>query len=64
MGWMCRLLGAITEGCIMTSLKTLLSKIQTCPEGQIKDALCETYEILEWFYTWLENIEESISKES
>lgn len=43
------------------NLKSLLKKIQKCENGDVKDALYEVYEILEWFYNWLENLAESVS---
>ena len=49
----------------MSQLKHLEQLIDNADsEISIKKTLSEIKEILEWFYEWLENIEEKISKES
>ena len=49
----------------MSKLKNLeLSIDNVDSEISLRKTLYEIKEILEWFQEWLENIEESISKES
>ena len=47
----------------MSQLKTLEQTINDF-DGPLKKALLEIHQVLEWFYEWLQNIEESISKEN
>ena len=49
----------------MTKLKNLGLSIDNADSIiSIQKTLRELKEILEWFYEWLQNIEESISKEN
>jgi len=47
----------------MSQLKELEQMINELEEPQ-KKALLEILQVLNWFYEWLQNIEETISKES
>ena len=57
------LLGTVTEGDIMSKLKNLEEMINELEEPQ-KKALLEIHQVLSWVLEWLENIEETISKEN
>jgi len=47
----------------MTQLKELERTFNEF-EGPQKKALLELYQVLCWFYEWLQNLEEAISKEN
>ena len=47
----------------MTQLKNLEQTINELDEP-VKKALLEMLQVLLWFYEWLQNLEEAISKES
>ena len=63
MAWLCELLEKFTEGFIMTQLKNLEQTINELDEP-VKKALLEMLQVLLWFYEWLQNLEETISKEN
>ncbi|HUW45748.1 MAG TPA: hypothetical protein VMW50_08130 [Dehalococcoidia bacterium] len=47
----------------MTQLKNLEQTINELDEP-VKKALLEMLQVLLWFYEWLQNLEETISKEN